>query len=507
MALCFTAAALALSAASMVQAQDSQSPVSEQDRRILQLEQLVEKMGERVQQLELELETMGRELVSSDRQLERELEAMVGEVVSSDEVVESGDALASSEVRESGESLAMNGSPPPDDSAVHPGQIEGLNGGVRDTHQIMTSDDLVSDEFPASWPMFGTDTRMKIGGYIKGDFVADFDGTLDSRQFLMRTIPVEGTPEYGGDPYVDFFANDTRFNLDIRRIIPGAVPLRGFIEGDFFTPDDKFRLRHAYITAGDFTIGQTWTNLTFLEAIPIMIDFAAGDALFGGRAAQIRYTNTLNDRWELAVSAEDLQFLGIQNSNGLPGKATTQWPLFTARADYNYDGGMVSFGASIGQLHWDGFENEPSDSAAQYALLVGGRQNIGDRAFATYHLSYTEGAGENIMAFAGTDANAVLEADGTLTTFPSFAAVIGFGYDWSPSWTIQGSYAYGVLDTPESRGPLELKAGGIGHLNVIWSPVTSNFSAGAEIMYGKTRVQNDATGTATRFQLMAKYSF
>ena len=47
MALSFTVAALALSAASMVQAQDSQSPVSEQDRRILQLEQLVEKMGER----------------------------------------------------------------------------------------------------------------------------------------------------------------------------------------------------------------------------------------------------------------------------------------------------------------------------------------------------------------------------------------------------------------------------------------------------------------------------
>ena len=238
-----------------------------------------------------------------------------------------------------------------------------------------------------------------------------------------------------------------------------------------------------------------------------MIDFAAGDALFGGRAAQIRYTNTLNDRWELAVSAEELQYLGIQNSNDLPGKATTQWPLFTARAEYNYDGGMVSFGASIGQLHWDGFENEPSDSAVQYAFLVGGRQNIGDRAFATYHLSYTEGAGENIMAFAGTAANAVLEADGTLTTFPSFAAVFGFGYDWSPSWTTQASYAYGVLDTPEARGPLELKDGGIGHLNLIWSPITSNFSAGAEIMYGKTRVQNGATGNATRFQWMTKYSF
>ncbi len=487
MAVCVTVAALALSAASLVQAQDLQSEDSEQDERILELQKLVKQLEKRIEQLELE--------------------TMSGEVAESDEVAQSSDALVSSELVESDESLAMTGSTPLEDSDIHSGQVEGLNGGVRETHQIMTSDDLISDEFPASWPMFGTNTRMKIGGYIKGDFVADFDGTLDPRQFLMRTIPVEGMPEFGGDPYVDFFANDTRFNLDIRRIIPGAVPLRGFIEGDFFTPDDKFRLRQAYITAGDFIIGQTWTNLTFLEAIPIMIDFAAGDALFGGRAAQIRYTRPLNDRWTFAVSAEDLQFLGIQNLNDLPGKATTQWPMFAARADYDYDGGIVSFGASIGQLHWDGFEDEPSDSAVQLAFLVGGRQNIGDRAFMTYHLTYTEGAGENIMAFAGTDANAILEADGTLTTFPSFAAVLGFGYDWSPTLTTQGSYAYGVLDTPEARGPFELKTGGIGHLNIIWSPKQGNFSTGAEIMYGKTRVQNDATGTATRLQLMAKYSF
>ena len=64
MALSFTVAALALSAASMVQAQDSQSPVSEQDRRILQLEQLVEKLVKRVQQLERE--AMGGEVVASD---------------------------------------------------------------------------------------------------------------------------------------------------------------------------------------------------------------------------------------------------------------------------------------------------------------------------------------------------------------------------------------------------------------------------------------------------------
>ena len=395
-----------------------------------------------------------------------------------------------------------NASEPPEDAP------DALSGDVRETHQLLTRSEIISDEFPGSWPMFGTDLRMKLGGYIKTDFVADFDGTRDPTQFLMRTIPVRGEPDYGGDSYVDFFARETRFNLDIRRTLPGSVPLRGFIEGDFFSSGNDFRLRHAYVTAGDFIVGQTWTTLSFLEAMPYMIDFAAGDALFGGRAAQLRYQQALDDRWKLSVGLEELQFLGIQNANSLPGKATTQWPLLAFRADYRYDSGLLLMGASIGQLHWDGSSGTPSDSAVQLAAVVAGRQNLSERAYATWHLSYSEGAGENIMAFAGTDANAVLDAKGNLETIPAFATVLGVGYDWTSTLSSNVSYAYGWLDTPETRDPLALKRGGIGHLNLIWKPTENgHFSTGAEIMYGKTRVQNDATGDATRLQLMAKFEF
>ncbi len=456
-----------LAAASFVQAQEQGPAAPEVDERLAQQEQRIQELLNRVEQLEA---------------------GAMGEAADA-----AADATGAPSAVES------------ESSSVRPGD---LIGDVRETHELMTRDELESDEFPASWPMFGTDMRMKLGGYIKTDFVADFDGTLDSTQFLMRTIPVQGTPEYGGDAYVDFFARETRFNLDIRRVVPGSVPLRGFIEGDFFSPGNNFRLRHAYITAGNFIIGQTWTTMSFLQAMPYMIDFAAGDALFGGRAAQLKYQKPLNDRWKLTVGLEELPFLGIQNANNLPGRATTQWPLLAVRADYQYSSGLMSMGASVGQLHWDGGSTGPSDSAMQVAFAVGGRQNLTESAYATWHLSYSEGAGENIMAFAGTAANAVLDASGNLETFPAFAAVLGFGYQWTPTLSSNASYAYGWLDTPETRDPLALKRGGIAHLNLIWRPNgNKHFSTGAEIMWGETRVQNDATGDATRFQLMAKFEF
>ena len=449
-----------LAASSMVQAQESAVPGPETDDRLVQQEQRIQELEKRLEQLEAE--------------------AMGGEA----------DAIST------------------DDPGMPANRLEGVSGDVRETHQLLTRDELESDEFPSSWPMFGTDLRMKIGGYIKTDLVVDFDGTLDPTQFLMRTIPVEGTPEFGGDAYVDFFGKETRFNLDIRRVVADAVPLRGFIEGDFFSSGNNFRLRHAYVTAGDFIVGQTWTTLSFLEAMPYMIDFAAGDALFGGRAAQLRYQTQLDDRWKLSVAVEELQFLGIQNANNLPGRATTQWPLLALRADYRYNGGLLLMGTSIGQLHWDGGANGPSDSAIQVAVVVAGRQNLTESAYATWHVSYSEGAGENVMAFAGTDANAVLDANGNLDTFPAFAAVLGFGYDWTPTLSSNVSYAYGWLDTPETRDPLALKRGGIGHVNLIWKPNNNkHFSTGVEFMWGETRVENDATGDATRIQMMAKFEF
>lgn len=383
---------------------------------------------------------------------------------------------------------------------------EELVGDLTDTHEILSASELTSKEFPGSWPMFGTDMRMKVGGYIKADLVADLDGTLDSTQFLMSTIPVPGMPEYEDDGYVSFFAKDSRFNIDVRRVTPGAPPLRGFLEGDFFSADNQFRLRHAYMAVGDFLIGQTWTTLSFLESLPFMIDFAAGDALFGGRAAQVRYQHKVNERWKLSVGVEELSYLGIENPYEFAGKATRIAPLLALRADYRWDTGLLLLGTSVAPLHWDGGAEGPSDSAVQLDFVVGGRQNLGSSSYLTWNVSYGEGSGETIMAFAGSKANAVLDANGKLDTIPAFALVLGYGHNWNSAWSTNVSYAYGWLDTPESRGDLSLKEGGIGHVNLIWKPVTQ-FSTGIEFMWGEARVQDGAVGSAERIQWMGKFDF
>lgn len=376
---------------------------------------------------------------------------------------------------------------------------------IREQNPVITGSDLVKDDFKGSWPMFGSDYRMKIGGYLKADILYDFNGTTDKTQFLMRTIPVKGTPEYANDGYINFMARESRFNVDVRRT-SGKVPLRLFIEGDFWSDGNQLRLRHAYVVAGDFIVGQTWTTLSFLESMVTMIDFAAGDALFGGRTTLIRYQKKINERWKIAAGIENQEFLGIENPDMVAGKPSLQLPLLAFRADYSWKTGILIMGASVAQLHWDGGAEGPDASALQYDFVVGGRQYIGKRDYFAWNISYGLGSGENIMAFAGSDANAVIDATGDLQTLPAYALVLGYMHEWSDTFSSNLSYAYGWLETPESRDPLALKHGGIMHFNLIYRPL-KNFSCGIEYMYGGQQTTNGSIGIANRLQTMVKFEY
>ncbi|THD69617.1 hypothetical protein E7Z59_04630 [Robertkochia marina] len=379
-------------------------------------------------------------------------------------------------------------------------------GDRKEQNVLHTGGDLVDELFSGSWPMFGTDLRMKIGGYVKADFVADLDGTLDNSQFLMSTIPVEGQPEYGNSGYVNFFAKETRFNIDVRRIEQGKVPLKLFLEGDFFNDETRFRLRHAYMVVGDFIIGQTWTTLSFLEAMPDMLDFAAGDALYGGRTVQVRYQKKVNEKILFAAGLEQLSFLGIENPDTLPGQATRKLPLLALRMDYSWKTGVLFAGGSFAQLAWDGGINGQNHEAIQLNGAVALRQYyLKNKGFITAGITYGMGAGENIIAFAGSNANAVLSDEG-LKTIPALSASVGLNFKWTEKWASNIHYAYGWLEAPPERAPFSLKRGGIGHLNLIYSPI-NHISTGLEYIWGAQRTTNDAFGRAERIQFMTKFSF
>ncbi len=96
---------------------------------------------------------------------------------------------------------------------------------LRDNDRPLTGQDLIDDEFPRSWPLFGSGYRPGIHGYVKLDYLQDFSGTGDRFQFVTATIPVEGTPEAEVGGYMNMFARETRFSFEVGKR-PKAPHLR-----------------------------------------------------------------------------------------------------------------------------------------------------------------------------------------------------------------------------------------------------------------------------------------
>ena len=461
--------------------------------------------------LRRELEAERARLKEQMRQLEKQLEGYEEQARRLDELESRLKEAVDAEGP--GKETAETGAPtsPPgkdtDAEAPPPDRLETGQNQTRDEHEVLTAADLVADDFEGSWPLFGTSYRMKLGGYLKLDALYDFAGTGDKTQFLIGQIPVAGTPEAARSGYFNMFVRETRFNIDVRKSGSGGPAEQFFLEMDFFNASSYApRLRHAYLVYGNLLVGQTWATVVELASLPFTIDFGAGDALFGTRTPQVRWQQDLGSNWSWAIGLEMLQSSGIYNPFDQAGSASPQWPVLAGRLTHERKDGTRSLAAQVQELHWDGEGVGPDASATGWVVIFAGRENLGRRSFFTWNLAYGDGTAETIMALTGSDANAVLTADGRLVTRQGYSVALGLGHEWTDTLSSNLAYAWTDLEDIGQRAPDAIRSGGVGHLNLIWAP-HKKLSTGIELMWGIRENADGADGDATRVQAMVKYVF
>lgn len=417
--------------------------------------------------------------------------------LAADEPEESGDPETSDEQKDS-----LGRSP------ADPTRIDKL----RNNHVDLTGQDLADASFPNSWPIFGSKARLAFGGYVKLDYLQDFDGVHNDRyELAAANVHVDDSGDIEEDGYMNLFARESRFNFDFRTSTEAGKPLRIFLEMDFWNLDrdalhNTPRLRHFYAVYDNWLVGRTWGLLTDVYSIPMTIDFQAGDAIAGSRRAQVRYENELGEKYKWGVALEMLEYPEI-DSNGFDGKASQQLPLLSARVtrQSKLDGRMM-LGASIYQLRWDGLQSGPDATALGWGFVFSGRHNFSEKFSFLWNASAGEGWATNVLGTLGLESSAILSPQGELETMFMWSASASFSYSISPIWVVNIHAGWDELDLSEYKPDESYEAGGTGHLNVIFSPVKS-VNVGIEYQVAE-RVNNDGnSGVANRIQLMAKYFF
>ncbi|TGD71310.1 hypothetical protein E4634_18740 [Mangrovimicrobium sediminis] len=372
---------------------------------------------------------------------------------------------------------------------------------------------LNDPDFKKSVPLFGSDYRFSIGGYAKTDLIFDFDGVGDPYEFVLGAIPVNDSPQ--GGSYSKLGIRESRTNLEIRSMNSRFPIDKFFLEFDFWdgAENTNFRLRHAYMQYGQLLAGRTWSIITELRALPLIMDFAAGDAILGGRSEQIKWDgDKIFGALDWAIGLEAYDDTRIVTPDTLEGRglARADAPRLSGGLSYPWDHGVLSVGGAVNEVRFDGTDGLGDESELGWSAVLGSRIYLDpdNQHFLGFNAGYTNGTVADIIAFAndGTP-NAALDENGNLDLAEGWNANIGMHLNLPGKFSTNLHYAYTKLEEiPELFAPDEMAEAWAAHVNLIYD-FDPRFRVGMEYMWGERQIVSGDDGDASRLQFSTFYYY
>ena len=339
---------------------------------------------------------------------------------------------------------------------------------------------LSTGNSPGSFLIPGTDTEFTISGYAKADFIYDL------KQKDGNVIYPAGLDLTPGDEQGHFQAHARQSRLKISTSTPTPFgDLNAVIETDFYGSGGNqnqsnsygMRIRNAYAQIGGLLAGQYWTNFGTLAAYPGTVDFEGPSGITFIRQAQVRWTQSLDEKLNFAVSLENPEAAG-NRVVGASGSFLDRLPDAVVALEYNDDWGQFRLSALGRQL------TSPDDKQDElaYGINVGGTYAIWPGGNILGNFTYGDGIGRYLIDGVGLDAVYAVDGDmAVLETIKAYGMVAGVNHKFTD--TVMGQVVVGRHHISDSN---RLQAGfkkvNTVHTSVFWSPL-SRLTIGGEVVY------------------------
>lgn len=358
----------------------------------------------------------------------------------------------------------------------------------------------------------GTETLLKIGGYVKVDGIYDVKGTGNGSAITAGAIPLEGTPASKRNPNFFATARESRFN--ITTLTPtGLGELKTFIEGDFYGTGGNaahsnsygFRLRHAYFEVGPWLAGQTWFTFRDGDTIPETLDFNGPTGIASGRQAVLRYTTALGPG-KLSLALEN----PLSDAYG----TTSTWPDQTSGISFAPEGVVKwTVDPSWGHVAVAAVARDIAvDTGGVIANTIGLKANastfgwgvlgaVGIKTFGKDRLNLQAVAGAGVGRYLNNAADdnysgASFRSDGSLRATPAYGFSAGYLHYWNDWARSTVAYSHVAYDQELPLQPLlSVRSLDTAYANLLFNPFV-NTTLGVEYSYGhiKREAFDPATG-------------
>lgn len=360
---------------------------------------------------------------------------------------------------------------------------------------------------PSAKPTLVTSfAELKISGFVQPALYFDNNNVFNNDIFVTSEIPTEQLTDIKFKRF-HMSANQSRIGFSFK--FPKAgTNTTAFIEGDFLSStrgaNAYFRLRHAYLTVGEFLIGQTWTNFGDVNASPNTLDLEGPNSMPASRVAQIRWRRQLSDNMNLLLAIEEPRADYTPLDSAQPIKSAL--PEFVIKPKYTFSNGHWSNSIIYKPIIYTDKNYSFKKSLNAWGFTSSLSINLPDRSVIpmlglkkkTISIFGIIGDGTQgaVNDFGGLGYEAFPKDSVTLETLTYYGGYVSFSFVFRKRWSSTYVYSYLHQEKPASTDNIFKQSSYLSG-NAVFA-INKYFTIGGELLYGVKENYNNTRGSAFR---------
>jgi hypothetical protein len=369
---------------------------------------------------------------------------------------------------------------------------------------------------PSQKPTFITEfAEVKISGFIQPAFYFDNNNVFDNDLFITSEIPTSKLTDIKFQRF-HMSANQSRLGFSFK--FPKAQKnTTAFLEGDFLSStkgvNTFFRLRHAYLTYGEFLIGQTWTNFGDVGAAPNTLDLEGPNSMPASRVAQVSWKRKIRENLSLLLAVEEprTDYTPLDSASALK----SAFPELVIKPNYKFKNGHWANSLIYKPIIYTDKNYSFKKKLAGWGFTSSATFRLPDRnAFNLFGVKKREinlfgiigdGTQGAVNDFGGLGYEAFQKDSVTLETLLYYGGYVSYSFVFSKRWSSTYVYSYLHQQKPASTDVI-FKKSHYFSANAIYA-INKYFTVGGELLYGIKYNYDDTNGSATRVLFIVRVLF
>lgn len=343
-----------------------------------------------------------------------------------------------------------------------------------------------------------------VGGFVTFRTAYDFDRVMPSLDFIPYQTPMVSSPANSQRLLMDASTSRLYFKTVIKT---GGGPLEAYISTDFRGGGYALRLREAYISYFGFTLGQTTTTFSDLNASFNTIDFQGPNGYTYGRNLLVRYEHKWSNGFSLALGVEYPVVGGTYCQ--ATEKIYQRVPDIPAYLQYAWKGGHIRASGIIRNMFYHNNITRSNIDAIGWGAQLSGSSNIGSRVRLYGNIVYGQGITPYVSDLQGSNMDLVHNTTqiGQMVSPRTLSWLAGLQINITPKMPLTLGYSQvRVYDTDHVLGADNYRVGQYVVANMFYN-ISRYWNVGVEYLYG-TRTNFDGSfGKSTRVQAAVQFSF